>query len=280
MLDERPPRIRFAELVARPDAQIELAKGALLAATALEYPGLDATRYEARLDALGTELCARLGRSAGAAELVATLNHLLFAEEGFQGNEAAYQDPRNSYLNEVLDRRLGIPITLSLVYLEVARRAGHPLEGVGLPGHFLVRAPAPDGGLLVDPFHGGLVLAEEDCQRRLDGVYGGRLQLEPPMLAATGNRALLARLLRNLKLAHMRARDWQRGLRVIDLLFLLDPFSGEDLRDRGLLYAAMDCYGLAARDLEAYLERRPQAPEAPPLRAKLSELHRRAALVN
>ena len=199
---------------------------------------------------------------------------------GFRGNTEEYYDPRNSFLNEVIDRRTGIPITLSMLYMEVARRAGMDVFGVGLPGHFLVRAKGPGGALLVDPFHGGAVVSEEDCQKRLDRVFDGRLRLEPEMLAPCPRKGILARMLRNLKAIYAKADDYPRALRTMDLLLSLDPKSGEDLRDRGLLHAAFDCYGLAAADLEAYLALAPAAPEASALQVKITQMRSLAARLN
>jgi len=270
--------LRFREMVARPDADVDLAEASLLIAGE-EYPDLEPGRYLARLD----EMAAALGRRAGdggAEEAVAALNRLLFEQEGFHGNTEDYYDPRNSFLNDVLDRRTGIPISLCTVYMEVGRRAGLSVEGVGLPGHFVVRLSSPAAPVLVDPFHGGTVLTLEDCQRRLDRIYSGRLRLAPAMLAACGRKAILSRMLGNLKGIYVKAGDYVRALRAVEMLRSLDPESVDELRDRGVLYAALDCFAAAAADLEAYLALRPQCAEAPQLAAKAAELRARAARVN
>jgi regulator of sirC expression with transglutaminase-like and TPR domain len=212
----------------------------------------------------------------GPASAVRALNALLFDEEGFHGNVSDYYDPRNSFLNDVLDRRTGIPITLSTVYIEVGRRAGLEVEGVGLPGHFVVRVE----GTLVDPFHGGAVLSEEDCQKRLDRIYGGRLQLDESMLAACERKAILARTLRNLKAIYTKTGDYARALNAVELTLRVEPGSLDDLRDRGLLHAALDCYALAAGELEEYLEKAGGAPGADQVRRKVAELRASAARVN
>src|SRR5438445_11102873 len=160
-------------MVARPEASVDLAEASLLIAGE-EYPGLDPAPYLGRLDELGAHLRRRAG-DAGADALVPELNRLLFEEEGFRGNTVDYYDPRNSFLNDVLDRRTGIPISLSTVYMAVGRRAGVPVQGVGLPGHFVVRVTTAGGEALVDPFHDGAVLTLEDCQERLDRIYGGKV---------------------------------------------------------------------------------------------------------
>jgi len=268
----------FAEMVARPEAAVDLAEASLLIAGE-EYPDLDPARYLGRLDELGAQVRERAG-DARAETLVPALNRLLFEEEGFRGNTEDYYDPRNSFLNDVLDRRTGIPISLSTVYMEVARRAGLALEGVGLPGHFVVRVSAGATPLLVDPFHGGTLLTLEDCQRRLDRIYSGRLRLGPAMLAPCGRKAILARMLRNLKVIYVKADDYARALRTVEMLLSLDRADAEELRDRGLLHAALDCYAAAAADLEGYLALRPHCAEAAPLAARAGELRARAARVN
>src|SRR6185436_5943071 len=214
------------------------------------------------------------------AEAMNAILRLLYQELGFRGNVEDYYDPRNSFLNDVIDRRTGIPITLSMVYMEVARRAGLDVTGVGLPGHFLVRAEGRGRAVLVDPFHGGTLLSEADCQRRLDRVFEGRVRLEPSMLEACPRKAILGRMLRNLKAIYVKGDDYARALRTIDLLLTLDPESAEDRRDRGLLHAAFDCYALAAADLEAYLSLAPAAPEAMAVRVKITQMRTLAARLN
>jgi regulator of sirC expression with transglutaminase-like and TPR domain len=273
------PRKRLSELLARPESELRLDQAALLVACE-EYPELDVEGYLRRLDALGARARGLLTVADPLEARIAALNQLLFDNEGFRGNVDEYYDPRNSFLNEVLDRRKGIPITLSVVYMEVGRRAGLRVEGLGFPGHFLVRVSGDGPRLVVDPFGGGAILDEAGCQQRLDRVYGGQLRMEPGMLQAVGTRLILARMLRNLKSVYVRQEDWIRSVRVLDLLLLIQPDSVEDLRDRGILYAALECYGPAADDLEAYLERVPGAPEAGKLLPKIVELRRRAARLN
>jgi regulator of sirC expression with transglutaminase-like and TPR domain len=270
--------LRFREMTARPDAEVDLAEASLLIAGE-EYPDLDPGLYLARLDEMAAAVRRQAG-DAGAEDAVPALNRLLFEQEGFHGNTEDYYDPRNSFLNDVLDRRTGIPISLCTVYMEVARRTGMSVEGVGLPGHFVVRLSSPGAPLLVDPFHGGTVLTLEDCQRRLDRIYSGRLRLDPAMLAPCGRKAILSRMLRNLKGIYVKAGDYARALRAVEMLRSLDPDSVDELRDRGVLYAALDCYAAAAADLEGYLALKPRCAEAPSLAAKAAELRARAARVN
>jgi regulator of sirC expression with transglutaminase-like and TPR domain len=277
---ESHSRRRFSELVSRPDEAVDLAEAALLIACE-EYPELDVSRYLAQLDEMGAAFRGRVGANPGPVTLVRVLNGYLFEEEGFRGNDQDYYDPRNSFLNDVLDRKTGIPITLSTVYMEVARRAGLVVDGVGLPGHFIVKVTGPRHDILIDPFHRGALLSEEDCQRRLDRVYGrGKVKMEPQMLARVDRKHVLARMLRNLKAIYMKREDHARALSIVDLLLRVNPHSGEDLRDRGLLYAALDCYAPAAKDLEAYLALLPGAPEAGTLQEKVAEMRQKAARVH
>jgi regulator of sirC expression with transglutaminase-like and TPR domain len=275
----KTPRRQLDALLTRPDREVNLGEAALLIASE-EYPGLDVRRYLVRLDEMGCALRQRLDEEPRPERAVMALNRYLFREQGFRGNTEEYYDPRNSYLNEVIDRRTGIPITLSTVYMEVARRAGLDVEGVGLPGHFVVRIQTPAHPLLVDPFHAGMMLTEKDCQDRLDRIFGGKVKIEPKMLRPCRHRDMLERMLRNLKAVYIRDQDVQRALRVVDLLVRIQPGNAEDLRDRGVLYAALDCYGLAARDLESYLALAPKAPDAKELKARVAQLRHKAARLN
>jgi len=273
------PRSRLEEILARPDREVNLAEAALLVA-AEEYVDLDVRSYLVRLDEMGVALKRRLEEEPRPERAIMALNRYLFQEEGFRGNTEQYYDARNSYLNDVIDRKTGIPITLSTVYMEVARRAGLDVEGVGLPGHFVVRVQMPSRALLVDPFHGGSLLTERDCQERLDRIFEGKVKLEPKMLRPCRRKEMLERILRNLKAIYLRDEDKDRALRVVDLLVRLQPGSAEDLRDRGVLYAALDCYGLAARDLESYLSLAPRARDAQDLAARVAQLKQQAARLN
>jgi len=270
-------RRQLIDVVARPEGEVDLARASLLVACE-EYPQLEVDRYLERLDSMAEGLRGQLGDSPQSA--IAALNRLLFEEQGFRGNTREYYDPRNSFLNDVLDRRTGIPITLSTVYIAVGRRAGASVEGVGLPGHFVVRVSTPAGEALADPFHGGAVLTPEDCQERLDRIYGGRVRMAADMLAPCPARAVLTRTVRNLKAIYIKAEDHERALRTAELLVLLSQGAADEIRDRGIVYASLECYALAAADLEAYVAATPQAPEADQLRAKIAELRHKAARIH
>lgn len=275
---ENQARARFAALVARP--QIPLAEAALAVAEE-EYPRLEAARYVAVLDRLGDRVRRALGPTPTPRAVLDAMKVVLFREEGFRGNEANYYDPRNSFLNEVLDRRLGIPITLSILYVEVAKRVGLELLGVGFPGHFLVRCPAvgatPD--LFIDPFNGGDVLDATECVARFQAVLKGR-DFDPSFLDPVDTRHILVRMLHNLKKIYVEHGDDVRALWVTDRLLLLVPGSLEERRDRGLLSARLGGTGAAVQDLEAYLKGAPRASDAREVASLLRNLKRRTSWLN
>jgi regulator of sirC expression with transglutaminase-like and TPR domain len=271
------PRRPFAALLAD-ETRLDLAEAALLVARD-EYPELEPAPYLALLDAWAGRVRERLPVHAGPAAAAAALRAVLFDEKGLRGNADDYYDPRNSFLNDVLDRRSGIPISLSAVYLAVGRRAGLVVEGLGLPGHFIVRVGGTPG-VLLDPFFGGTELSEEQCQDRLDRVFGRKARVDAAMLAPCDTRAILARMLRNLKIIYGKRDDHLRAVRVCDRLLELDPEQAAERRDRGLLYAGLGCYGLAADDLEAYARRAPRAEDAAEVILRAAELRRLAARLN
>lgn len=268
----------FAAAVNREGGVVDLANAALLIAR-LEYPALDVDTYIRRLDEMGDTLRERMTDDADPQTRLAALCVYLFEEEGFRGNSDEYYDPRNSFLNDVLDRRVGIPISLSTVFIEVGARLGLAVSGVGLPGHFIVRVHDDKGDVLVDPFHGGTLLSEEDCQKRLDRVSGGKMRLRPHHLASCSPKQILGRMLSNLKAIYVKGGDHLRALGVMDLLLAVsaDP---DQVRDRGLLYAALDCYSLAAADLTTYLDRCPTAKDADTMRGTLADMRHRAMRLN
>lgn len=239
---------------------LDLARAALTVAR-LEYPNLGFSAPLATLDRLGARAAARLNAMDGAplAVRVAALNTVLFEEERFAGNRARYDDFRNSCINAVLDRRLGIPITLALIYMEVARRAGVTVLGVGFPGHFLMRVPAdtPNGrDLILDPFNGGASIDAEECRALLARQIGGLnedVPLDPTLLQPCAPRHMLARMLNNLKRTYIELRSFPQARRVTDLLLTVDPTLVSEVRDRGLLAFQLDDFPAALRDLENYL---------------------------
>jgi regulator of sirC expression with transglutaminase-like and TPR domain len=264
------PRERFGEIAARPDEAIDLAEAALWIA-AEEYADLDVAEYVARLDALADAAAPDLAQQGDAVERIGALVDF-FRAQGFRGNTQDYYDPRNSFLNEVLERRLGIPITLALVVQAIGRRLGLPFEGVSFPGHFLLRCAVADGLLVIDAFE-RVILDRDACQRRLDAALPMPELLDPAVhLRAAPPREILARLLGNLKRIYADRGDLERTLGCCDRILLLLPDSPTELRDRALVYEGMSLHSAAAADLDRALELAPRHPDAAALRARRDAL--------
>lgn len=271
-------RARFARLVAGPGREFDLAEAALVVA-AEDDPRCDVARGLRLLDEWGREGAARLGGERGADRLAA-FNAFMFEELGFAGNRQNYYDPRNSLLNQVLERRTGIPITLSIVYCEVGRRAGLAAQGIGFPGHFLVRVGGEsDQDTLVDPFNGAVV-DEENCQELLDNMYGGQVPLGAEHLRPATAREIIIRLLRNLKGIYSQAHLHRRALAVVERILLLSPQDFDERRDRGALLVQLGRYAEAVTDLKTYLNFSPGAPDAEAVREQLKRAHNLSAMLN
>jgi regulator of sirC expression with transglutaminase-like and TPR domain len=279
--DNLPPpcRVAFAHLVRQPDTVIDLAQATLLIAKE-EYPSLDLAEYLARLDDMGATVRCRGGAAQDPHRLIAELGEYLFQHLGFRGNAADYYDPKNSFLNEVLDRRLGIPITLSAVYLEVGRRAGLNVHGVGLPGHFLVKYVGSSEEIIIDPFGGGGIVSPPDCQQMLDRISDGKLCFEPGMLSIVGTRQILTRMLVNLKAIYFNNEEYDKALSIVERLVILHPRDACEIRDRGLLLCQLRRYTDAVVDLERYLRLAPEADDSQTIREHLRTLCQRAAALN
>ncbi len=278
-----PPNVAadFATLITEDDDRIPLAEAALTIAR-IEYPDLESDGYIATLDQFADRVRQRLPETASdAREIIGAINHVLFDEEGFRGNREDYYDPRNSFLNDVLDRRLGIPITLALVYIEVGRRIGFPLFGVGMPGHFLLKHYDQEGHeSVIDAFNGGRIMSSEDCQQRLNDIYDGQVTLQANFLVPVTRRQMLTRMLNNLKGIYIATRNLKRALEVVDLVLAIYPRSPEDVRQRaGLRYSAGQLRG-AAEDLETYLKMAPEASDADEIRQTALAIRRQLALMN
>ena len=257
-LQARLPQVT-EQLLAALNGPGEALAPAALAIARVEYPALDPAPYLQRLERMGEAADGRLQRqdSRDTAAQIATLNAYLFEELGFSGNREHYDDPRNSFLNEVLDRRLGIPISLAVVYLEIGRRAGLRLEGVNFPGHFLVRVHAEEDAI-VDPFHAGAQLSEVDCRQLLRQHLGEEAAFDRGLLATATRQHIVVRMLVNLKRLYVRMRSFPQARAVADLLLAVDPSALGELRDRGLLAYHMEDFASALRDLEAYLRLMPR----------------------
>jgi regulator of sirC expression with transglutaminase-like and TPR domain len=266
-------RQAFASAVDRADEAIDLARAALYIAVE-EYPALDVEAYVGRLDQLARdvgelplETPAPLGR-------LLNLNRYLFAEQGFAGNARSYYEARNSFLNEVLDRRTGIPITLSVVYLEVGWRLELPLAGVGMPGHFLVGYYPPYQQQYIDVFNQGRLLSRDDCALMLRGMYGAGFTFHEEYLAPVDRRQILTRMLTNLKQIYTQGEDWPRALGVVERLLLLQPNRPSEVRDRGLIHLRRGALRAAHDDLERYIQLAPDANDLPTIRDQLALVQR------
>lgn len=257
----------------------DLLEAALLVA-AEEYAGLDIAKEARRIDILGGEAAARLSGLTNPFARVDALRAFLFDDLGFRGNSENYDDPKNSFMNEVLERRVGIPLTLSLLYMEVGLRAGLEVRGIALPGHFIVRVDEQERRILVDPFHAGEIITEEDCRDLVVRTTGRGSLYRREILAGANHRQMLGRLLLNLKRIHLSQGDYPRALAAVERLLIVSPHDAREVRDRGLLLAHMGCAGAAIADLEDYLSRMPEAPDADSVRGRLSWLLRKIGETN
>ena len=268
-----PARERFAALVSDGNKTLDLALAALLVA-AEEYPQLMPEPYLQRLDLLAERVKDRLGDETAPPIVLGEISKVLFEEEGFRGNSDAYYDPRNSFLNDVLDRKLGIPLTLGIVYLEVAWRLGLRVHGVNFPGHFLLRHEGEAFRLLIDPFNGGQIRFEDQAQDLLDRVYGGSVKLQPDFLRSATKHDVLVRLLSNLKTIYLNARDDAKALTAIERILLIRPDAAEEVRDRGMALARTGHIDQAIQALTRYLEIDPSANDAGRVKLLLDQLTR------
>lgn len=234
---------------------------AALAIARVEYPALEATSYVEAIERMGANAAIRVRDTAGGpAEVIAALNEYLYEEEGFSGNRDSYDDPRNSFLNEVIERRTGIPISLAVIYMEVAARAGVRVTGVNFPGHFLLRAAGtiPGEDLIIDPFHGGALLSEFDCRQMLRHHVGDDAAFDGSLLTPATPHAIVVRMLVNLKRLYVRMRSFPQARFVSTLLLSVDPSAYGELRDRGLLAYHLEDFSSALKDLEEYLRLAPR----------------------
>src|SRR5690606_30312612 len=256
------------------DDELPLLDTALLIARD-EYPDLDPAGYTAQVETYAEALRPQLEADVDLPSRLTAINRYLSDEVGFAGNNNQYDDPRNSYLNEVVDRKLGIPISLAVIQIEVTRRLGMPLDGVSFPGHFLVRLPVDDGILVLDPFNKGRPVSAEELRERASPHLGG----QPPddqqllqILAPATHRMILMRMLRNLKGLYLERGDWERVARSADRLLKLSPGTAEAVRDRGLAYRELGHARGAREDLSRYLQMLPEADDVESVRAALVDL--------
>ena len=258
---------------------IDLARASLAVARE-EYPDLDEGHYLKVLDQLAQGVQEGLPSGASAERRVGRLNSYLFHELAYSGNRDDYYDPRNSFLNEVLDRRTGIPLTLCIVYMEVGRRCGLRVDGVGFPGHFLCKVQLDGGELVVDPFHRGQLLGMDEIKRRLVAAVGDQVKFDARVLRAAKPREILVRMLQNLRSVYAERNDMPRALSAVDRLLLLAPENIRGLRERAQLCEQLGGPAAAARDLEKVLELEPNAADAATLRARVRKLRGASQFLN
>ncbi len=272
-------RQTFQQLVTLPDSAIPLAEAALLMACE-EYPQLEISPYLDQLDRMAQMAQKSLRAEDTPVQTVEKINAVLFETLGFRGNTEDYYDPRNSFFNDVIDRRVGIPITLSTVYMEVSRRLQFPISGVGMPGHFVVKFNNRSEEFFLDPFNRGMILSRDDCRARIKERYGDSLEFDERLLERVTNRQILARMLNNLKLIYLKAQAFDKGLAIVDMMLMVNPHDIEQFRDRGLLRLQLRQFEGAARDLTYYLRKSGNCQDREEIEDHLKELRRIQAMMN
>lgn len=273
---------RLKQILDAPESDADLAEAALLLAQE-EYPQLDVQAYLRRLDEMARAVRDTLPANAPAAEIILALNRYLFQEEGFDGDAANFYDPRNSFINQVLERKIGIPITLSIIYIEIGQRLGLPLQGVSFPGHFLVKLSVESGEIVLDPFSGGVSLGRDELEQQLAQTQGdkesAKIPLEEWLVTAT-KKDILVRMLRNLKVIYAHADQLEKTLSVINRILLIAPELAEEVRDRGMVYRQLECFRAALPDLQTYLQMEPESEDRDEMRDHVIELQKIVARLN
>lgn len=254
--------------------------GACLLVSRMVYTDIDEKAIFGEFDRLAAGLKEKITGISDARAIARTMGEVLCIEEGFKGNSRNYYDPDNSYLNRVLETRTGIPITLSIVFMEVGRRAGVDVRGIGIPGHFLVGVYSGEGRIFVDPFHRGDVLDEEQCRRRMFVQHQGALTFTPRFLQPVDEKAVLTRLLRNLRGIYTNTGDDIRAFQTLEWILALAPHAAAELKARGLMYESLGAVDLAVKDLEKYLSLQPASPDAIHIRSTIDRLKQKQTLLH
>lgn len=272
------------------DASIDLARAALLIA-AEEYPTLDYDQYLARLEELAEQVRSRMinldMQPANPPvtvnecfDVLHALNGVLFEQERFRGNRIDYYNPQNSFLNRVLERRLGIPLTLSLIYMEVGKRLGLQIAGIGMPFHFIVRCEFQEASIYIDPYEKGKFLSEQDCRERLGQIFKNQADFDPTWLEPLSSKQMLARMLTNLKNVYRHKGDFPRALMACDRILLINPLQATELHDRGVLHFHLKHYSRAIQDLSKYIELAPQTDNVEEVRQQIKMIRQLIAMMN
>ena len=272
-------RQRFTEIISRRDVEIDLAEAALFIAKE-EYLDLDIEGYLSKLDRMAAVVRERIRGEIDPYQIIVQINRYLFDEEGFFGNTYEYYEPMNSFLNDVLERKTGIPITLSVIYLEIGRRLNFPLVGVGLPGHFIIKHISSQREILIDPFTRGKILSEEECAEMLNEIYGKDVPFRREFLASTPKKQMLARILTNLKGIYLHLQDYPRALSAVERILLINPRTPQEIRDRGMVYYKLEALPKAMIDFETYLKLAPDAQDASIIKQNIQLLGRLIAMMN
>ncbi len=263
----------------RDDAAVDLGRAAATLAR-LEYPDADVDACARRIDELAARVADRWDGAKPPETAVSAINKLLFEDLGFHGNREDYYDPRNSFLNDVLERRTGIPISLSVVYIEIGRRLGLPIFGVGLPSHFLVKFDDRSRVFFIDPYHEGRVLNRQGCRELVKTLHGRPMELHDLHFAAVENRTIVLRMLNNLRAIYVNGRQHRRALEVLDAILALEPDSPEEVKQRAWVRHELGHRGAALRDLETYAGLRPEAEDAEQVQTWMNNLRRTLAHLN
>jgi len=244
------------------NGDLPLDRTAFMIAKVLQYPSLDIEGQLQIMDSMASELKSFINDKKRPTEIINAMNEYIFEKQAFSGNSQDYYDPRNSYLNDVIARRSGIPITLSVLYIELARRIHFKLQGIGFPGHFLIKYTDGDLEIVLDPFSKGRILAYGDYQVLLDQLYNGQIRFEERFLGAVTDAQILIRMLRNLKDAFIYSYDYNKALISTEMVLMINPEIAEEFRDRGMIFYYKQLYSNALSDLTRYLEMQPDADDA------------------
>jgi regulator of sirC expression with transglutaminase-like and TPR domain len=287
MADRQKARQAFTTLITGNETNLDLARAALLIA-AEEYAGLEIESYLNQLEELAERVRLFLKEkytpmpttSSQCLDVLHALNTVLFEQERFHGSRLDYYNPQNSFFNRVLERRQGIPLTLSLLYMEVGKRLNLKIDGIGLPFHFIVCCTFEDTRIYIDPYEKGKFLSVEDCRRRIAQIFKNQADFDPHWFEPLSSRQLLIRMLVNLKHIYTNKKDFQRALTVCDRIFLLDSTIPIERRDRGVIHFQLKYYARALRDLNAYLELEPQADDIQEVRQQMKVIRQMLAMMN
>ena len=274
-----PRRQVFENIISLPDAEIPLAEAALLVACE-EYPHLALNSYLNQLDQMANDVRAYQKVGDTQFDTLTKINRVLFKDYGFSGNTANYYDPRNSFLNDVIERRLGIPITLSAIYIEVARRLHLQVDGVGLPGHFMLKHRSDDQDIFIDSFNGGILMTREECLEFVTRTHGADKVNAKQFMNGVSTRQIVSRMLRNLKMIYIEAEAFEKALVMVELMVLTDSTEELLYRDRGLLRLHLRQFDGAIRDLKRYVRTRPLAEDRKNIEKYLKELYRLRVMMN